>query len=158
MRHKQKLVLFLLVLWIVVGKEASLADETKYHDFIRKVAEAILQLKESHPQLAEFTIDGNADLERLRIDYAYHTRQPEQAAGWRSGVPNPDPDGVWFYIDLHDKDSVAQIHTQPVAGAPLQFGDKMIGFLILEGETTNAMAGELSEIMKQNGATSVYPQ
>jgi hypothetical protein len=98
------------------------------------------------------SIDKHADLERLKIDFSYHTYEPERSGGWTSGVPNPHPDGVWFYIDLHDKDSTVQIHTQPISGTSLTFGNKNICFLILEGSETDSISGEMILIFVRNGA------
>ena len=149
-------MIYLFVL-IFVSKEASLANAQEYHEFIKKVSEEILKLKETYPQLREFTVDKHTDVQRLRIDYSYHTHKPEHIGGWTSGVPNPDPDGVWFYIDLHNEDSNAQIHTQPISGSSLQFGNKKICFLILEGETTKSLSKEISSILKRSGAKAVHP-
>ena len=72
--------------------------------------------------------------------------------GWAGGVPNPDSDGIWFYVDLHDADSQAQIHTQPVT-ANLCLGKKRVSFLILEGEGTNSVAGRIHAILTAHGVT-----
>ena len=154
--YSRKLFFILLVAFFFVVKEASLADESKYHEFIKRVSEEITKLKETYTQLKEFSIDKHADIENLKIDYCYHTHKSEHTGGWTSGVPNPDPDGIWFYIDLHDKDSTAQIHTQPITGASLQIGNKSICFLILEGEATRSVSGEISSILERNGAKSVH--
>jgi hypothetical protein len=146
--------MFVVALFFVC-KEVSLADMTKYHEFIKKVSEEISKLKETYPQLKEFSIDKHADIENLKVSYSYHTHKSKRSGGWTSGVPNPDPDGIWFYIDLHDKGSTAQIHTQPITGTSLRVGNKSVCFLILEGKTTKSVAGKISSILKQNGAISL---
>jgi hypothetical protein len=148
----RKLAIIFIVILIFVGKEFSLAGESEYLAFIKTVAEEIAALKKTYPQLKEFSIDKHADLERLKIDFSYHTYEPQHTGGWTSGVPNPHPDGVWFYIDLHDKDSTAQIHTQPISGTSLTFGNKNICFLILEGSETDSLSGEMILIFERNGA------
>ena len=65
-------------------------------------------------------------------------------------MPNPDEDGVWFYIDLHDPGSLAQIHTQPV-GPPLWYRDKKVTFLILEGTRTPRLAPTLTGVLRAHG-------
>lgn len=134
-----------------------MADESKYHEFIEIVAKEISLLKETYPQLKEFLIDKHVDIENLKIDYSYHTHESERTGGWTSGVPNPYPDGIWFYIDLHDKDSTAQIHTQPFTGRSFTFGDKYICFLILKGSETKSISGEIISIFKRNGAKKEHP-
>jgi hypothetical protein len=145
------------VIFFFVGKEASLADESKYHKFVKRVSNEIIKLKEMYPQLKEFSINKNVDIENLKIDYNYHTHKSEHTVGWTSGVPNPDTDGIWFYIDLHDKDSTAQIHTQPITGTSFQFGNRSICFLILEGVRTKSVSGKIISILKRNGAKTVQP-
>ena len=146
-----------MIVSILAGREIALADEPQYHAFIKSIAEDITVLKKTHPQLKEFSADKHVDIENLRIDYGYHTYEPERTGGWTSGVPNPNPDGVWFYIDLHEKDSTAQIHTQPITSPSLQFGDKQVGFLILEGAETPSIADELISILDQHGAKAEKP-
>ena len=114
-------------------------------------------MKKTYPQLKEFSIDKNADIENLKVDYSYHTHTSERTGGWTSGVPNPDADGIWFYVDLHDKDSTAQIHTQPVTGTSLQFGKKRVCFLILQGAATQSVSGKIKSILQANGAKAVQP-
>lgn len=153
--HKlySRILFFIFVVAIVlVCKESSLADMLKYQKFIERISEEITNLKESYPQLKEFSIKKHADIENLKVDYSYHTHKSDRTVGWTSAVPNPDPDGIWFYIDLHDKDSTAQIHTQPVTGTSLRFGNKNVCFLILQGKATKSVAGEIASILEKNGA------
>ena len=98
-------------------------------------------------------MEENTDSERLRITYGFRTHRSERSGGWVSGVPNPDPDGIWFYIDLHDPDSTAQIHTQPFTGPPLAFDNKIVSFLILEGAETQSIRDEILSILKCHGAS-----
>ncbi len=153
----RKLFFILLVALIFVNKEISLADVSNYYEFIKKVSEEITNLKETYPQLKEFSIKKHADIENLKIDYSYNTHKSERSGGWTSGVPNPNPDGIWFYIDLHDKDSTAQIHLQPMTGTSLQFSNKSICFLILEGTATKSVSNKILSILERNGAKSVRP-
>ena len=141
-----------MIVSILAGREIALADEPQYHAFIKSIAEDITVLKKTHPQLKEFSADKHVDIENLRIDYGYHTHEPEHTGGWTSGVPNPNPDGVWFYIDLHDRNSTAQIHTQPITGPSFHFGDKQVGFLILEGSETQSISGEIVSILERHAA------
>jgi hypothetical protein len=150
--YSRKLFFILLLALIFISKESSLADTAKYHEFIKKVSEEILKLKETYPQLKEFSIDKHADIENLSVDYNYHTHDAKHSVGWTSAVPNPDPDGIWFYLDLHDKDSMAQIHTQPITGISIQVGNKDVCFLILEGSATKSVADEILSILEKNGA------
>ncbi len=89
----------------------------------------------------------------MSISYGYKTHRSQRAGGWAAIVPNPDEDGVWFYIDFHEPNSTAQIHTQPVV-PPLFFWDKKVMFLILEGKRTKELAGVLREILLRHGVTT----
>jgi hypothetical protein len=71
--------------------------------------------------------------------------------GWTSGVPNPDDDGIWFYLDFHDPDSMAQIHTQPWVGRKMCLGKKIAWLLILEGQKTKPLAREILSILEKYG-------
>ena len=127
-----------------------------YGKAIHGIAEAIERLKGQFPQLAEFTAEKHGDSSRLAITYGYRTHRAKHRGGWTAGVPNPDPDGVWFYIDFHDPGSAAQIHTQPVV-PPLHFRDRKVTFLILEGETTKRLAASLHQIMLNHGVREGAP-
>jgi hypothetical protein len=121
-----------------------------HRDLLSRIADGIAALRAEYPQLAEFDPDRHRDLESLRIAYGYRTHRPTHRGGWTAGVPNPDDDGVWFHIDLHDADSTAQVHTQP-AVAPLHCGETRVTFLILEGARTRKLAGVLREILIECG-------
>jgi hypothetical protein len=154
----RKILLILTVVFIFVGKEAALADEAKYPEFIKKVSNEIAELKESYPQLKEFSIQKNVDIENLRIDFSYHTHPSKHPVGWTSAVPNPDKDGIWFYIDLHDKDSTAQIHRQPMTGTSLEFGNRRVCCLILQGAATKSVSKKIISILEHNGAKTEQAQ
>jgi hypothetical protein len=126
------------------------ARDVDYAAAMRQIGADITTLKSTYPQLADFAYVG-ANTLQLEIDYSFHTHQPERRGGWTSGVPNPDADGVWFFIDLHDADSTAQIHTQPMT-APLCLGDKRVSLLILEGTQTKRLSGALGAILQRHGA------
>jgi hypothetical protein len=65
-------------------------------------------------------------------------------------VPNPNDDGVWFYIDFHDPHSTRQIHTQPMI-AKYCLGDQRLSFLILEGKKSKPVGGNIWQILQQHG-------
>ena len=129
-----------------------MAEEYRYRDFIKRVCDDIVELKKSCPQLKAFLPDKHADPDRFMIDYSYKTHPADAVGGWVSGVPNPDPGGIWFHIDLHDEASTAQIHTQPRTAIQLHYGDKKICFLILEGAATASVSGEIMAILERHGA------
>ena len=156
-QSRMAILFFTASLLLAVGATGS-DDMEDYRKFIRDVSRKISGLKVKYPQLQEFSVEKNADSERLRITYDFRTHRSERSGGWVSGVPNPDPDGIWFYIDLHDPDSTAQIHTQPFTYPQLAFGDKLVSFLILEGAQTRSVREEILSILKRHGAgTSIVP-
>ncbi|HKE57802.1 MAG TPA: hypothetical protein VKB46_13910 [Pyrinomonadaceae bacterium] len=122
---------------------------------ITAIGQDIANLKAQFPQLREFSVSKNVLSERLIITYDYHTHRSQIRSGWRAQVPEPDDDGVWFYIDFHDPGSTDQIHTQPTLGwpgwPPDCFEDKKVSFLMLEGNKTSPVSGEISEILHRYG-------
>ena len=96
------------------GKQAVEPAPPSHADAIRAIAKDIAALKDRYPQLADFDVDKHCQPDDLKISYGYRTHDPEHRGGWTAAVPNPDPDGIWFYIDFHDPKSMRQIHTQPV--------------------------------------------
>lgn len=114
------------------------------------IGQGIANLRDQFPQLREFSVSKNVLSQRLIITYDYHTHRSQIRGGWRRQVPEPDDDGLWFYIDLHDPASTAQIHTQPVM-QPYCFEDKQLSFLILEGKKTKPVSDEIWAILKQHG-------
>ncbi len=143
------IALFLLVINLIMTCML-MAAEQEYREILQAIALDIAGLKAQFPQLKTFSPAACADLERLAISYSYSTHQPQHRAGWTAGVPNPNPDGVWFYIDFHDRNSMAQIHTQP-ATVPLCHGDKRVSFLILEGKKTKSVGNRIRTILEKNG-------
>lgn len=129
---------------------AARADGIDYMRVTHDIARDIAALKADYPQLGEFDAAKLVG-DEPKITYGFHTHAPERSGGWTSGVPNPDSDGIWFYIDFHDPDSTAQIHTQPVIAAQC-LGNKRISFLILEGDATRQVSGAIERILQAHGA------
>ncbi len=128
------------------------AQET-HENAILGIGRDIEALKDRYPQLQNFSVKDNADAARLCISYEFKTHEPKRRGGWVSGVPNPDADGIWFYIDIHDPGSTRQIHTQPVT-LPMFRGDKRVTFLILEGTETKSISNAIRKILGDHGVTS----
>jgi len=125
-------------------------SEYNYLKTLQLIAQDIATLKNEFPQLVEFSTTKNVEDERLVISYGYHTHQAEHVGGWTSGVPNPDDDGVWFYIDFHEADSQAQIHTQP-ATIDMCLAKKRVSFLMLGGQKTKPLEGPIWTILQNHG-------
>lgn len=115
------------------------------------IAGEIEALKETHPQLKEFSRQKNMNASTLSISYAYRTHRAKHAGGWTAGVPNPDEDGIWFYMDFHDAASTSQIHTQPASASPQCLGNMRVSFLILEGPRTTSVSGAIWQALKKHG-------
>jgi hypothetical protein len=128
-------------------------DLTPYESKIWRIAESIELLKTDYPQLADFSARSHCDRGMLAIKYGYSTHPAHRLGGWTSGVPNPNKDGVWFYIDFHDPGSQRQIHTQPIVPR-YRYKDKEVMFLILEGEQTESIRAAVSKILRDNGVQS----
>ena len=133
---------------------ARTASEYDYASIIKAIASDIASLRTDFAQLREFSAMQNVLFDRLAVDYAYRThRYRGSGGGWRAQAPNPDDDGVWLYIDFHNADSRAQIHTQPVTPA-LCLGDKRVSFLLLEGDRTKPLGERVVAILHAHGVKS----
>jgi len=127
-------------------------ENPDYPKTLRAIADDIASLHNKFPQLKDFSPESSIKLENMAIDYGYHTHRARHHGGWTAGVPNPDPDGVWFYINFHSPDSIAQIDTQPMTAAEGRcLGDKRVTFLILEGPKSKPLAGEIWSILNKRG-------
>lgn len=142
---------FIIIALIIVSATPGIGAELSYPETLKNIASDIEKLKSQYPQLNDFSINKNLNIEELSIDYEYHTHEPEKTGGWSSGVPHPNDDGVWFYIDIHDPSSTREIHTQPMMTAPMCFNDKKISMLILEGAQTKSINGEIWKILRSYG-------
>lgn len=127
--------------------------KSDYAERLRAIANDIAALKGEFPQLRDFSPEKNVKIDegQFEIWYEYHTHQPRHRAGWAGGVPNPDADGVWFFIDFHDPDSMSQINTQPEY-PELHLGNKIVELLILEGAKTKPIGGRIGGILGAHGA------
>ena len=126
----------------------------RYASTLLAIARSIEALKPEYPQLAEFSASTHAHAEGLTITYGYRTERAARTGGWTSGVPSPTEGGVWLYIDLHDPDSTAQIHTQPVVPR-YRFKDKRVMLLLREGPHTRPLEGALVRILDAHGVRPV---
>ena len=120
-------------------------------NILKAVAMDIEELKPDFPQLRDFSAAKHFRAEPPSIVYAFRTHASERMGGWTSGVPNPNADGIWFYIDLHDHNSKLQIHTQPVT-ASLCLGESRLSFLMLEGRDTRSLYGPIWSVLTKQGA------
>lgn len=127
------------------------AKESKAHArAMEGIAQDIAALKGDFPQLADFSPQKHGNVDRLSIEYAFRTHTPRHSGGWTAAVPSPDDDGLWFYIDLHDPASTAQIHTQPMEPSRCLNGWR-VSFLILEGGATKSVRSSLAAILEKHG-------
>jgi len=139
----------LMFLTLAAAPDAGVEDHTAV---CAQIARDIEGLRGEFPQLAEFSAARH--LRGCHIDYTFRCHEPKHQGGWTSGVPNPDPDGVWFHIRLWDRDepteATAQIYTQPVVPR-YTLGSAQVTFLILEGGKTKSLHGRLLEVMRGRG-------
>jgi hypothetical protein len=135
------------------GKRAT-AAEPDYREALRAIDRQLAKLGREFPQMAAYAKTRELELDQLVIGYAFHTHPPTRHVGWTGAVPNPDDDGIWFHIDLHDPDSQAQIHTQPVTFTKVPLGKKIAFLLSLEGRKTKPVGGRIWEIIENVARTS----
>ena len=121
---------------------------------LAQIAADIELLKGRYPQLEDFSAVRDFDRQRLVISFGYRTHRSRHPGGWTSGVPNPDDEGVWFYIDFHDPTSTAQIHTQPVA-QERRYREKRVMLLVLDGKRTEPLTPALHQILHDQGVVTL---
>lgn len=141
-------MLVALMVAVVFPGFAAAADSAAAR-IIEEIGREIEKLKTTFPQLEEFS-GAHVNVDRLTISYSHRTHEPERSGGWTSGVPHPDPAGIWFHIDLHDASSTAELHTQPMS-APVCLGDWKVTFLIREGSETNSVYAAIWKILADHG-------
>ena len=144
-----KLGYLLLLLGIVLGINITTASDRGYSTVISKIDHDTAELKSSFPQLREFSVAKNVHVDKLKIVYEYKTHDAKHRGGWSAGVPNPDRDGVWFYIDIHEATSERQIHTQPDT-IPICLEQKRVSFLVKEGDQTKPVREAIWNILKSH--------
>ena len=152
----RSLVLSVLSLLVGVGIAVTLnaADATGarnagHRQALLRIARDIAALQ-GYPQLSRFRVAQHFLRAQLQIQYAFHTHRARHRGGWTSGVPNPDADGIWFYIDVHAPSSRAQIHTQPITQR-LCLGKQRVQFLILEGARTKRVSAQIRQLLTRHG-------
>jgi hypothetical protein len=122
----------------------------------REVANAIAAVKPRYAQLAAFDPARavTAAEPACHIDYTFRCHPARHHGGWSSAVPNPDDDGVWFYLGIWDPDDPSeagsQINTQPVL-PNWTIAGRRITFLILNGAHTKPLGPEIEAILRRRG-------
>lgn len=140
---------WMLFLILVVGSFAR-AEEMNYSQIITEIGRDLAALVQDHPLFQDFSCTKHVHPRALRIDYAFRTHDDPKKKGWLKGVPNPDPDGIWLYIDFHDPDSQAQLHTQPVVPRA-SIGAKEVLFLLFQGQGTDSLELRIRNILEAHG-------
>jgi len=137
--------------WLIYGLFSGLswAAGDEHRQALRAIAGEIEILKMEYPQLAEFYAAKYINLEQCYIEYSYHTHPAANKGGWAGKVPNPNDDGIWFFIDFHDPASDRQIHRQPLVSTVALAGDQVAFMLMLEGRATRKIEGKIWSIIKQ---------
>jgi hypothetical protein len=144
-----------LALVVALTAATTFADQEAtdaYASALLSIARSIEALKPEYAQLVEFS--ASANLDGLKITYGHRTERAARTGGWTSGVPSPTEGGVWFYIDLHDPDSTAQIHTQP-AVPRYRFRDMRVMLLVREGPNAKPLEAALVRVLLDHGVEPV---
>jgi hypothetical protein len=161
--YLDKITVSVLLLQFVFGgcHTTNKAEESSKQDYVEiceSIAEDIELLRDTFPQLKEFTVSSNLDRESCRIEYEYKCHKPSHVGGWTSGVPNPEPDGIWLYIGIWDEDdpteSSAQINTQPVS-PKWHIKNRRVTCLMLEGKRTEIIYSGILDILRNHGLKGV---
>lgn len=135
-------------------RETVVAHAEDHRQALLAIARDIEGLRDRYPQLAGFSATASCDPERLVITYQHRVGPPGGRGGWVAGLPQPEPDGIWLYLDFHDRGSTAQIHTQPVVPERRR-GDKRVMVLLVEGARARSLAPALEDILRRHGVTTL---
>lgn len=118
-------------------------------EIIAAIAADLAALGTTCPRLAAFDPQTAIGPSGLDLDYTFHTHAPKRRGGWTAAVPNPDPDGIFLHVDLHDPGSTAQIHTQPIVPMRDVAGMKLM-MLLLEGEAGPPCAPAIDAVLAKH--------
>lgn len=143
----------LAILSVAVAACAGSTAAPRAPDTCAAIAADIEGLRAQFPALVEYR-GSTAQRRDCYISYGWHTH-PGHGAGWAGGVPNPDPDGVWFYIGIYDPASPEaqdQINTQPVTPS-WRLGSRKVTFLILEGQP--GLGAAILDVLSRHGMSTV---
>jgi len=136
----------------MVKLKESNADD--YKILCSNIANDIESLKYKFPQLKEFDVASHFDRNSCKIQYEYKCHSSNLTGGWASGVPNPDSDGVWFYIGFWDEnnpeESSRQINIQPFSPV-WHIKKRRVTYLILEGKNTEKINPAILDILISYG-------
>ena len=119
------------------------------------IATDIEGLRPRFPALVEYRA-STAERRDCYISYGWHTHRGS-GAGWAGSVPNPDRDGVWFYIGIYDPagpDAESQINTQPMT-PDRRLGSRKVMFLVLEGEAAPGVGAAILDVLSRHGMRTV---
>ncbi|MGC4092756.1 MAG: hypothetical protein QM756_33715 [Polyangiaceae bacterium] len=114
-----------------------------------------MRLKPKYSALAEF--DASHARRELHADdciisYGYRTHPSTARGGWARATPEPDPDGVWFYVGAWDPEGPerhSQIDTQ--AGfSTYRFGRQHLTVLIKDCQK-QPLRGALWKVLRRHG-------
>jgi hypothetical protein len=116
------------------------------------IAADLETLRPQFPALVEYRGD-TAQKHACWIEYGWHTHRSTGTGGWTSGVPNPDRDGVWFYIGIYDPngpEASSQINTQPMT-PNWWLGDRKVMVLFLAGDDVHGLGEQVMVVLTKHG-------
>ena len=116
------------------------------------IAADLETLRPQFPALVEYRAD-TAQQRPCWISYGWHTHRSTSTGGWTAGVPNPDRDGVWFYIGIYDPkgpEASAQINTQPMT-PNWWIGDRKVMYLVLAGDGVHGLEERVMAVLTKHG-------
>jgi len=122
-----------------------------------QISKDIEALKPDFPQLKDFKASQASN--NSEINYSYHLDKPDSSIpGWRGGVPQPAPDGIWIRIVFWDEnDSVAamsQLNSQ-IGDPPRRIGPYRVTFVVMDGSDNKPLYGPIYEILQKHGLKDV---
>jgi hypothetical protein len=118
------------------------------------IASDIELLRARFPQLVEYRTAAAMHRDCV-IEYGWHIGRPTgRGGGWTAQVPDPERDGVWFYVGLYDPNGPEandQINSQPIMPADWRIGARKVTLLVVEGADTHGIGAAVIEVLRRHG-------
>lgn len=133
---------------------ASAASGSSPHDRCVAIARDIAALKPVFPALKDFDPAAAVAPGAGELVYEYRCRVSTEAVGWHAGVPQPQPDGVWFLLRLWDPADPAAadspLNTQPLQPVRHLAGSR-VTFLYRAGQDVAGLEDALLGVLRKHG-------
>jgi hypothetical protein len=121
-----------------------------HREALLAVAKDFERLGASVPALREFDAERDVDLEWLRITYSYKAPWVSVPVGIKTERrPVPEADGLWLYIDFHERVEEGERNTQVFRGHYRHLGRRVL-VVLKTGEHAHAVRDALWRVLAKH--------